>query len=44
MVYFQEKGSQIKVLWCKDNRQVSLLSGIKKVVPEQYTQFKKLFK
>ena len=34
MARLQEEGSQIKVLWYKDSRQVSLLSEKKKVVPE----------
>ena len=37
MAHLQKKGSQVKVLWCKNGRQVSLLSEKKKVIPEQYT-------
>ena len=34
MARLQEKESQIKVLWYKDNQQLSLLSGREKVIPE----------
>ena len=34
MTHLQGKKLQVKVLWYKDSRQVSLLSGKKKVVPK----------
>ena len=36
MVYLQEKGSQVKVLWYKNSWQVSLLIKKEKVIPKQY--------
>ena len=34
IVHLQEEKSQVKVLWCKDGWQVSLLFEKKKVVPK----------
>ena len=34
MAHLQEKESQVKVLWCKDSRQLSLLFGREKVMPK----------
>ena len=34
MARLQKKGSPVKVVWCKDSRQVFLLSGRKKIVPK----------
>ena len=34
MAYLQKLELQVKVLWCKDSRQVSLLTEKKKVVPK----------